>query len=71
LVPESQAWRQRTVCIRHADITLLEAGSLLSVATPTQWMSRCPRPVGPVTHGVDTGFLVFNERTYPQSDRAV
>lgn len=49
----------------HADITLLEAGAHFGGHTNTVDVSL-PGPQGPtVTHGVDTGFLVFNERTYP------
>ena len=49
----------------HADITLFEAGDYFGGHTHTVDMTL-PGPRGPVTHGVDTGFLVFNERTYPQ-----
>lgn len=49
----------------HADITLLEAGDYFGGHTHTVDITL-PTPAGPVTHGVDTGFLVFNERTYPQ-----
>ncbi len=49
----------------HADITLFEAGDYFGGHTHTVDMTL-PGPTGPVTHGVDTGFLVFNERTYPQ-----
>ena len=49
----------------HADITLFEAGSYFGGHTHTVDMTL-PGTFGPVTHGVDTGFLVFNERTYPQ-----
>jgi uncharacterized protein len=49
-----------------ADITLFEAGSYFGGHTHTVDVTL-PTPQGElVTHGVDTGFLVFNERTYPQ-----
>ena len=49
----------------QADITLFEAADYFGGHTHT--VDIClPTPEGPVTHGVDTGFLVFNERTYPR-----
>ena len=48
----------------HADITLFEAGDYFGGHTHTVDITL-PTPQGLVTHGVDTGFLVFNERTYP------
>ena len=48
-----------------ADITLFEAGDYFGGHTHTVDITL-PTPQGPVTHGVDTGFLVFNQRTYPQ-----
>jgi predicted NAD/FAD-binding protein len=49
----------------QADITLFEAGDYFGGHTHTVDLTL-EGPNGPVTHGVDTGFLVFNERTYPQ-----
>ena len=48
----------------HADITVFEAGDYFGGHTHTVDITL-PTPQGMVTHGVDTGFLVFNERTYP------
>lgn len=48
----------------QAEITLFEAGDYFGGHTHTVDLTL-PTPHGPVTHGVDTGFLVFNERTYP------
>ncbi len=48
----------------HADVTLFEAGRYFGGHTHTVDITLST-PTGPVTHGVDTGFLVFNERTYP------
>ena len=48
----------------HADITVFEAGDYFGGHTHTVDVTL-PTPQGMVTHGVDTGFLVFNERTYP------
>ena len=48
----------------QADATLFEAGSYFGGHTHTVDVTL-PSPQGMVTHGVDTGFLVFNERTYP------
>ncbi len=46
-------------------VTLFEAGDYFGGHTHTVDVTL-PGPYGsPVTHGVDTGFLVFNERTYP------
>jgi len=48
----------------QADITVFEAGDYYGGHTHTVDVTL-PSPQGMVTHGVDTGFLVFNERTYP------
>jgi predicted NAD/FAD-binding protein len=48
----------------QAELTLFEAGSYFGGHTHTVDITL-PTPQGPMTHGVDTGFLVFNERTYP------
>jgi len=51
-----------------ADITLFEAGDYFGGHTHTVDVTLPGKnELGSlVTHGVDTGFLVFNERTYPQ-----
>jgi predicted NAD/FAD-binding protein len=49
----------------QAALTLFEAGGYFGGHTHTVDVTL-PSPKGPVTHGVDTGFLVFNERTYPK-----
>ncbi|MFM1949125.1 MAG: hypothetical protein RL706_1146, partial [Pseudomonadota bacterium] len=48
----------------QADVTLFEAGDYFGGHANTVDISL-PTANGVVTHGVDTGFLVFNERTYP------
>ena len=49
----------------QADVSLFEAGDYFGGHTHTVDVTL-PGPTGPLTHGVDTGFLVFNERTYPK-----
>jgi predicted NAD/FAD-binding protein len=48
----------------RAELTLYEAGSYFGGHTHTVDVTL-PTASGPTTWGVDTGFLVFNERTYP------
>lgn len=48
----------------ESQVTLFEAGAWFGGHTHTVDVTL-PTAAGPVTHGVDTGFLVFNERTYP------
>ncbi len=50
--------------VGHADITLYEASSYFGGHTHTVDVTL-PTQRGAVTHGVDTGFLVYNTRTYP------
>ncbi|MBE0546582.1 MAG: FAD-dependent oxidoreductase [Rubrivivax sp.] len=47
-----------------AQVTLFEAGDYFGGHAHTVDVTL-DGPDGPVTHGVDTGFLVFNHRTYP------
>lgn len=57
------AWRLQQT--GHHAVTLFEAGDYFGGHTHTVPVTL-PSPSGqPVTHGVDTGFLVFNHRTYP------
>lgn len=48
----------------QVEVSLFEAGDYFGGHTHTVDVSL-PTPQGMVTHGVDTGFLVLNERTYP------
>ena len=50
----------------QADITLFEAGAYFGGHTHTVDVTLPDASGQAVTCGVDTGFLVFNERTYPQ-----
>ncbi|MEN9670916.1 MAG: hypothetical protein RL018_1193, partial [Pseudomonadota bacterium] len=47
-----------------ADITLFEAGTYFGGHTHTVDITL-PTTNGHANYGIDTGFLVFNERTYP------
>ena len=49
----------------QAEVTLFEAGHYFGGHTHTVDITL-PTAQGQLTHGVDTGFLVFNERTYPE-----
>lgn len=49
----------------QAHVTLFEAGSYFGGHTHTVDVTLPNARGQAVTHGVDTGFLVFNERTYP------
>jgi predicted NAD/FAD-binding protein len=49
----------------HAQVTLFEAGSYFGGHTHTVDVTLPDTQGQMVTHGVDTGFLVFNRKTYP------
>ena len=49
---------------QHVDLSLFEAGSYFGGHTHTVEVTL-PSAQGTLTHGVDTGFLVYNQRTYP------
>ena len=49
---------------QHVDLSLFEAGSYFGGHTHTVDVALSTAQ-GTVTHGVDTGFLVYNQRTYP------
>ncbi|QXZ10639.1 FAD-dependent oxidoreductase [Comamonas sp. Y33R10-2] len=50
----------------HCQVTLFEAGPYFGGHTNTLDVTLPDAQGQEVTHGVDTGFLVFNERTYPK-----
>jgi len=48
----------------HAQVSLFESADYFGGHAHTVDVTL-PSARGPITHGVDTGFLVYNERTYP------
>lgn len=60
----SAAWHLAGADDRH-QVTLFEAGSYVGGHTHTVDVTLPDAAGQDVTHGVDTGFLVFNHRTYP------
>ena len=50
----------------EARVTLFEAGAYFGGHTHTVDITLPGAQGEPITHGVDTGFLVFNQRTYPK-----
>ena len=51
--------------IPEIDLTIYEGGSHIGGHSNTVDLT-VDTATGPITHGIDTGFLVFNERTYPR-----
>lgn len=51
--------------ISAIDLTIYEGGAHIGGHSNTVDLTINTK-AGPVTHGIDTGFLVFNERTYPR-----
>jgi uncharacterized protein len=62
----SAAWHLSDGALHgKVDVTLYEAASWFGGHAHTVDVTLPSTRGGQVTHGVDTGFLVFNERTYP------
>jgi uncharacterized protein len=62
----SAAWHLSSEALADkVDVTLYEAASWFGGHAHTVDVTLPSLRGGQVTHGVDTGFLVFNERTYP------
>jgi predicted NAD/FAD-binding protein len=51
--------------IPEIDLTIYEGGTHIGGHSNTVDLT-IDTATGPLTHGIDTGFLVFNERTYPR-----
>ena len=51
--------------LKHVELTIYEGGDHIGGHSNTVDLTL-DTSVGPVTHGIDTGFLVFNQRTYPR-----
>ena len=49
----------------NIEVTIFEGGSHIGGHSNTVDMTL-QTPAGPITHGIDTGFLVFNRKTYPR-----
>lgn len=62
----SAAWALSDPLRPAGRVTLFEAGTHFGGHTHTVDVTLPDAQGRPVTHGVDTGFLVFNHRTYPQ-----
>ena len=51
--------------LENIELTIYEGGDHIGGHSNTVDLTL-DTSVGPVTHGIDTGFLVFNQRTYPR-----
>ena len=51
--------------LKNVELTIYEGGDHIGGHSNTVDLTL-DTSVGPVTHGIDTGFLVFNQRTYPR-----
>ncbi|MFZ9263663.1 MAG: NAD(P)/FAD-dependent oxidoreductase, partial [Polynucleobacter sp.] len=51
--------------LENVELTIYEGGDHIGGHSNTVDLTL-DTSIGPVTHGIDTGFLVFNQRTYPR-----
>ena len=49
----------------NVELTIYEGGDHIGGHSNTVDLTLDTK-MGPITHGIDTGFLVFNQRTYPR-----